>query len=155
MKRLGLKLKDKLQQVNTRKVFNAILKSPYRSDRAIAKKLGISQPTVTRVRTYLTNRRILTYAAIPDFEKTGLGLISLTEHPFTQEKDDLKELKSTPGVILIWQTFLRKSKGVYYVVAVHAGFKEYIDFIRFHNGLSLDVAQTSDIKYIGFAGLTI
>jgi len=148
-------LKDKLQQPNTRKVFNEILKRPFQSDRAIAKKLGISQPTVTRVRTYLTNRRILTYAAIPDFEKIGYSLISLTEHSVAQEKDYLKELKSTPGVILIWQTFLRESKGVYYVIAVHANFKEYIDFIRFHNGSSLDVALTSDIKHIGFAGLTI
>lgn len=55
-----------------------LAKDSRRSDRQLAKALGISQPTVTRRRTRLEKGFIDGYTAIPNFEKAGFELIAFT-----------------------------------------------------------------------------
>jgi len=53
------------------------MKNSRRSDRELAKVLGVSQPTVTRIRTRLEKEGIVKeYTMIPDFAKLGYGLMS-------------------------------------------------------------------------------
>lgn len=69
------------------KLISELMKNARRSDRELAKLLGVSQPTVTRTRTKLEKEGyIQEYAAIPDFKRLGYELMSLI---FVQVKQTL------------------------------------------------------------------
>ena len=56
-----------------------LLKNCNRSDRELAKVLGVSQPTVSRIRRQLEKNGVIReYTIIPEFEKLGFGLLGLT-----------------------------------------------------------------------------
>ena len=56
-----------------------LLKNSRRSDRDISKAIGVSQPTVTRLRTKLEKERIVReYTIIPDFERLGYQIAAFT-----------------------------------------------------------------------------
>jgi DNA-binding Lrp family transcriptional regulator len=61
------------------KLVSELMKNSRRSDRELARVLGVSQPTVTRMRTRLEKQGyIKEYTMIPDFPKVGYHLLSLT-----------------------------------------------------------------------------
>jgi len=62
-----------------RKLISELLKNSRRSDRELAKAIGVSQPTTTRLRTKLEKEGyIKEYTMIPDFAKLGYGILALT-----------------------------------------------------------------------------
>jgi len=61
------------------KVLSELMKNARISDRELAKKIGSSQPTVTRTRRKLEKQGyIKEYAMIPDFAKIGYKILALT-----------------------------------------------------------------------------
>ena len=55
------------------------MKNSRRSDRQLAKALGVSQPTISRTLKKLEkDGKIKEYTVIPDFSKLGLGLLVIT-----------------------------------------------------------------------------
>ena len=61
------------------KLLSELMKNSRRSDRDLARRIGTSQPTVTRVRTRLEKEGyIREYTMIPDFQKLGYELAALT-----------------------------------------------------------------------------
>jgi len=72
------------------KVTAELLKNSRNSDREIAKRLGISQPTVTRTRTKLEKSGLIqAYTAIPDFRKMGFQLLAFTFMSFQEDRPEL------------------------------------------------------------------
>jgi len=62
-----------------RRLLSELMKNSRRSDRELARALGISQPTVTRLRGKLEKMGVIKeYTMIPDFNKLGYGLMSFT-----------------------------------------------------------------------------
>ncbi len=62
-----------------RKMLSELVKNARRSDRELAKAVGTSQPTATRVRTKLEKEGyIKEYCAIPDVVKIGYSILALT-----------------------------------------------------------------------------
>lgn len=56
-----------------------LLKNSKESDRKLAKKLGVSQPTITRVRSKLEREGLVKeYTIIPDLRKLGFEIMALT-----------------------------------------------------------------------------
>jgi len=56
-----------------------LLKNSKRSDRELAKVLGVSQPTITRTRRKLEREGIIQdYTIIPDFRKMDFEILALT-----------------------------------------------------------------------------
>ena len=53
------------------KILSELLKNSKMSDRKLAKKIGVSQPTVTRRRAKLEKDVIDCYTLIPEWEKLG------------------------------------------------------------------------------------
>ena len=61
------------------KVLSELMKNAKLSDRDLARKIGSSQPTVTRTRKKLEKEGyIKEYTIIPDFEKLGFELMAVT-----------------------------------------------------------------------------
>lgn len=68
------------------KLISELMKNSRRSDRELAKVIGVSQPTVTRLRNKLEKEGYLKeYAAIPDFRKLGFEIIAITFTTFLHE----------------------------------------------------------------------
>lgn len=55
-----------------------LMKNSKTSDRKLAKKLGVSQPTVTRRRARLEKEVIDGYTAIPKWDKLGYNILAVT-----------------------------------------------------------------------------
>jgi len=59
-------------------ILSELMRNSKVSDRKLAKKIGVSQPTVTRRRANLEKEVIDTYTAIPKWEKLGFEIMALT-----------------------------------------------------------------------------
>ncbi|HJW97755.1 MAG TPA: Lrp/AsnC family transcriptional regulator, partial [Candidatus Bathyarchaeia archaeon] len=75
------------------RLISELMKNSRRSDRELAKVLGISQPTVTRARTKLEKDGLIReYTLIPDFKKLGFHIMALIflklSHPLSQKERD-------------------------------------------------------------------
>jgi DNA-binding Lrp family transcriptional regulator len=67
-----------------------LIKNSRRSDRELAKTLGVSQPTVTRIRTKLEKTGFLQeYTTIPDLRKMGYELLAFTFMSFAEDRPEL------------------------------------------------------------------
>lgn len=61
-----------------RKLLSELLKNSRRSDRELAKAIGVSQPTTTRLRTKLEKEGyIKEYTIIPSFNKIGYSIMAM------------------------------------------------------------------------------
>jgi DNA-binding Lrp family transcriptional regulator len=71
------------------KVIAELMKHGRKSDREMAKAIGVSQPTVTRTRSRLEKEGIIKeYSMIPDFRKLGFEIMAVTFLRFTKELSD-------------------------------------------------------------------
>src|SRR3972149_9608154 len=79
------------------------MKNSRRSDRELAKAIGISQPTVSRVRVRLEKQGLVDYCAVPNLAKLGFEIIAVVlgkrnyqKHPEinTQKARDFAERHS-------------------------------------------------------------
>jgi DNA-binding Lrp family transcriptional regulator len=68
---------EKMKPID-KKLLSELMKNSRRSDRELAKVLGVSQPTVSRRRIALENGFIDGYTMIPKWEKVGFELIAFT-----------------------------------------------------------------------------
>jgi DNA-binding Lrp family transcriptional regulator len=60
-------------------ILSEFMKDSRQSDREVARKLGVSQPTVTRIRTRLEKQGcIREYTVIPEFSKLGYEIMAMT-----------------------------------------------------------------------------
>jgi len=121
------------------KLLFELMKDSHRSDRRLAKALGVSQPTVTRRRALLEEDFIEGYTIIPKFGKIGYELAAFTflksklKQKTGQEKEKaLKKMKEwyldQPNVILV-----ADGRGMGWdaiCVSLHENFADYADFIR-------------------------
>jgi DNA-binding Lrp family transcriptional regulator len=86
------------------RLISELMKNSRRSDRELAKTLGVSQPTITRTRIKLEKAGIIReYTMIPDFAKIGYqllgvtlvkGMKALTEEEFKEIRKKTSELES-------------------------------------------------------------
>jgi DNA-binding Lrp family transcriptional regulator len=66
----------KLKEIDFKTLFE-LMKNSKASDRKLANKIGLSQPTVTRRRAKLEKAVIESYTAIPKWDKLGYGILSV------------------------------------------------------------------------------
>ena len=119
------------------------MKNSKRSDRDLAKVIGVSQPTITRTRQKLEKMGyIKEYTVVPDMTKLGLEIIAFTflnlaEHPLHTEKSPAttknyenleKWLETNPNTM-----FLAIGNGLNgknrVIITAHKDFTEYSEFI--------------------------
>jgi len=138
-----------LKDVEMRLV-SELMKNSRRSDRELAKVLGISQPTVSRAIRKMEEEGIIKeYTMIPDFNRLGYKILALTfvkvKKAFTQE-----QIERTREII-------RKSleTGPFEVVMLERGLGLAYDgvFITYHEDYSSHVKFTKWLKQFDFLEL--
>jgi len=104
------------------RVLKALLSDCKRSDREIAKRVGISQPTVSRVRGKLLSRGIIkSYEIMLDLAKLGFEILAFsTMEPTEKVKEDNE---------VVYATNLGPSSKMY-TVSVHRKYVDYSNFCR-------------------------
>jgi len=108
-----------------------LLKNSKRSDRQLAKVLGVSQPTITRTRRKLEQEGIIQeYTIIPDFRKMGFEILAITfvkMRPDVLTPEIIEEAKKYgekwPNVILVSSGEGLGMTGV--IVSFHRNYTEY------------------------------
>ena len=121
------------------KILFELMKDSHRSDRQLAKALGVSQPTVTRRRAMLEDNFIEGYTVIPKFGQIGFEIAAFTfiksklKFKTGDEKTEaLKAMKSwylkQPNVILVLE-----GRGMGWdavCISLHEDFSSFAEFIR-------------------------
>ena len=113
-------------------VFIELMKNAKKSDRDIAKKFNISQPTVTRIRKKLEKNVISAYTAVPILTEIGINLMSFNFGicDSTKKQIDLclKQLEKTNPRV----AFAASGEGMgknCLVVAFHKDYRDYVSFL--------------------------
>jgi len=128
MKDIGLKLLAEL------------MKNSKTSDRELATKLGVSQPTVSRIRAKLEKEGyIKEYTLVPDFRKLGFEIMAVT---LVKLKRELKE-EETGKIWKYAEELLKKSPFAYMmamdgnglgysrvVVSLHENYSDFVRFVK-------------------------
>jgi DNA-binding Lrp family transcriptional regulator len=108
------------------------MKGSRRSDRELAKAMGVSQPTVTRIRARLEKERVIReYTVIPDFRKLGFEILAITFLAIDKELDSqqFEKALSTFQNILMFESGLGL-KSSHVVVSLHEDYSSYAEFER-------------------------
>jgi DNA-binding Lrp family transcriptional regulator/KaiC/GvpD/RAD55 family RecA-like ATPase len=121
-----------MKQEKLVKLLCELIKNSRRSDRDLAKILGFSQPSVSRLRKTLEKEAILQYTAIPDFSYLGFDLIVFTFYRMKEPLHPLREkaekwLKEQPNVVFSSEGQGMEADRV--MLSVH---RDYADFSEFH-----------------------
>jgi DNA-binding Lrp family transcriptional regulator len=137
----------RLKDVELR-LISELVKNSRRSDRELAKVLGISQPTVSRTRMRLEKQGLINYSAVPNVAKLGFEIVAVTFGKRDYQKHpeiDLHKAKDFaerhPGII-----FGAFGSGLGYdriVISIH---RNYSDYSKFLQELRNEWAETIDIK---------
>jgi len=127
-----------------------LLKNSKQSDRALAKALKVSQPTITRTRHKLEkNGKIQDYTIIPDFKEMGFEILALTfvkMRPEILTPELMEEAKKYatkfPNAI-----FASTGEGLGMTGVIISFHKNYTDYHRKVNVLRVDWKElTEDIQ---------
>jgi DNA-binding Lrp family transcriptional regulator len=128
------------------RLISELMKNGRRSDRELAKAVGMSQPTVTRVRTKLEKEGIIKeYAMIPDFRKLGFELASIT---FVKLRKELSEKESDEFRRYCKQLEKKSDKEAILMAMNGLGMGYDRVFISFHKDYSSYVKVIGEIKKI-------
>ncbi|HUV98201.1 MAG TPA: Lrp/AsnC family transcriptional regulator [Candidatus Paceibacterota bacterium] len=122
------------------KILSELMKDARLSDREIAKRIGTSQPTVSRRRKKFEDEGLLEYIAVPALGKIGYQIIALhfvlwsqAGYQSLREQNDFMErvnafLSAHPNII-----FASSGSGLgmtRLAIAVHRNYGEYTNFRR-------------------------
>jgi DNA-binding Lrp family transcriptional regulator len=116
-------------------IISELIKDSRLSDRQVAKKIGTSQPTVTRRRIELDKERLIDYTAVPDLKKLGFEILAFTfgnwnfkEYPDTRVEEMKKIIEAHPNVL-----FISTGSGMGWDrmgISVHKDYTDYLKVIQ-------------------------
>lgn len=124
------------------KILFELMKDSHRSDRQLAKALGVSQPTVTRRRAMLEENFIEGYTVIPKFGQIGFEIAAIT---FLKSKLKLQTGEEKNQAIQKMKEWYMKQTNVILVldgrglgwdiacISLHENFANFAEFIRVHD----------------------
>jgi len=135
-----------------------LIKNSSRSDRKLAKVLGTSQPTVTRMRNKLMKEGVIQeFTVIPDFAKIGFEIVAVT---LTKIKSDpelterLKECVMTKSNIIFCAGCEGMGKNRI-CISFHKNYADYSDFITKYMTEWRDVIESYDSILISIPGTIV
>ena len=147
-------MKDKMM-----KLLFELLKNSKRSDREIAKVLGVSQPTITRMRNKLVKEGLIReFTVIPDFAKMGYEILAISSFRSKRTKETTQRAiewtNAKPNVI-----FAAAAQGMgknAVIVSLHKNYTDYSNFIEEimaeAASLGVNILESYDSLLISLAG---
>jgi len=121
------------------KLLFELMKNAKRSDREIAKIIGVSQPTITRMRQRLEKTAIVDYTVIPDWTELGFEIMAMT---FVKAKGQplgekaQKWAQNNPNVV-----YAAGGEGMGMDYSIMSFHKNYSDFSSFIDSLKTEWAE--------------
>lgn len=114
-----------------------LMKNSHRSDRELAKVLGVSQPTISRTLKKLEKERYIEeYTVIPNFQKLGyqLAAFTLVQLKSSLAKDEIEKARETaigkmqegPEIVLLERGLGEEGNGI--VISFHEDYSSYSNF---------------------------
>jgi len=115
------------------RLLSELLKDSKRSDRELARVLGVSQPTVSRLRNRLVKDGLIQqFTAIPDLNKVGFELLAISciKKTITEESTQRarKWMNQHPNIIFAAEVEGMGKNGV--MISVHRNYSEYSEFVK-------------------------
>ncbi len=117
------------------KLICELIRNSRKSDRELARLIGVSQPTVSRNRERLEKEGLIEYTGIPNLQKLGYDIMAITfgnwkrqQYPDTRISAAKEFVQRHPNVI-----FLSSGKGLTsdrVAITVHKSYAEYALFIQ-------------------------
>jgi Lrp/AsnC family transcriptional regulator for asnA, asnC and gidA len=109
-----------------------LLKDSKRSDREIAKILGVSQPTITRTRQRLVKEgAIKGFTVIPDFVKLGYEIMAIIFFKLKVAKASIEKVtkmtRERPNIIFASEAEGMGKNGV--IISLHKSYTDYSKFL--------------------------
>jgi len=130
-----------------------LLKGSKRSDRELAKVLGVSQPTVTRMRKKLEETAIAEYTIIPNWGALGFELMAVTFVNIRGKSKSMEEQKNTIEKCKKWMMdhpniiFAADGTGMGMDGMMISFHKDYTDYSKFITEHRVEWAETlADVK---------
>ena len=146
------------------KILFELMKDSKISDRKLAKKVGVSQPTVTRRRARLEKELIDGYTAIPKWGKLGYEILAFTfvktkqalglraKYKAAQERGT-KWLMNHANVIMSGGC---RGMGVNgFMISVHEGYSDFDNFMAEHKRELGDMFTDVQTVLVNFSGSQI
>jgi len=124
------------------KLLLELLKDSKRSDRELAKILGVSQPTITRLRHKLEkNGMIQNYTIVPDFKKMGFEILALTFVKISAELLTPEVRRRGEEYAANWHNalFVSVGEGLGMNIVAMTIHRDYTEFHRQLNQVRLDL----------------
>jgi len=133
-----------MKQEKLIKLLFELIKNSKRSDRDLAKILGISQPTVTRLRKILEREAIKQYTIIPNLSYFGFDIVAFI---FSRTKELVHPLwdkgkewaKEQPNIVFVSTGQGMEADAL--LISVH---KDYADFVKFYHVFRRDWGKYLD-----------
>jgi len=117
------------------KLICELIRNSRRSDGQLAKLIGASQPTVSRIRTRLEKEGMLDYTAVPNLAKLGYGIVAvvlgkrnLQKHPENHLQKAIDFARENPNII-----FGAAGEGLGFdriSISIHKDYTDYSKFIQ-------------------------
>lgn len=123
-------------------ILSELIKNSRISDRTVAKRLGVSQPTVTRRRARMEKEGLLEYTVVPDFGKLGIEIMAISFSKWTSEAlaellpkerldKQVRRFLSTHHNVIFAATGGSGLKGMNSVsISVHKDFADYYNWVK-------------------------
>lgn len=127
-----------------RKLLWELIKDSRRSDRQLAKTLGVSQPTVTRRRAMIERSFVEGYTAIPNFKKIGFELVAFT---FVKSSLKFAGIKAKEEAVRKGKDWVKNQPNIIFTVSGEgmgwdgmcvSFHKDYSDFIKLIRNLKIE-----------------
>jgi len=118
------------------KLVSELMRNSRRSDRDLAKAIGVSQPTVSRLLKKLEkDGTIKEYTMIPDFHKLGFNLLALTfiriQPPGPKEIEKTTRVVENMKECLLEVVMFERGLGLGYdgvIISFHEDYSSYTNF---------------------------
>lgn len=129
------------------RLISELIKDSRRSDRELAKAIGVSQPTVSRVRVRLEKEGMIEYSATPNLAKLGFEILAVVlgrrnyqEHPEINTQKAKNYVRDHPNIL-----FGASGNGLgcdRMSVSIH---RDFSDYSRFVQEIQAEWAGTMDV----------
>jgi len=129
------------------RLISELVKNSRRSDRELAKTLGVSQPTVSRTRVRLEKEGMIDYSGVPDLARLGYDIVAVVFGKRNHQK--------VPDILQKARDFAKRHPNIIFgadgigfgydriSISIH---KDYSDYSKFMNEVRVEAGEAMEVE---------